>query len=211
MDEKKKVGRPPRPRTNAQAIEEMKLGKFAECEPLHLPEKEIRRGWQIVGGVVLLLTALIGLYIILKTDPVQAWLTHQGEGNPLAYLPGYWLVMELMILLVTVGCVVGAVMMFMKKRVSKWLWYTLIAAAVTGIICASFHKFRNYEERLCYENYPGIYPEDPTKGSQCPSVVGDLSLIVLADLGVFAVGGLAIRVMMDYNKGNGKSKRTKKR
>lgn len=189
---KRPVGRPPKARTNLQKVEEVKLGKFAEKVPLRLPEKQIRRGWQITWGIALMLGAILGVYILILLVPEQLMGDGVMSGPAIMMSEGwYWLIAEAMVLVATVGCLVASVMLFAKKRVPATLWYTLIGAVVVGVICASFRKYRWYEERLCYENYPGIYPGED-KGSGCPSVVNQLSVITLVDLAILAAGMIGV-------------------
>lgn len=179
--------------TNAQKVEELKLGKFAECKPLRLPEKQIRRGWQITWGIVLLLVALVGAYIILMTDPVRVltWDNDGFGGGRLGSLDLYWWVMIGTLAVAVVCCIAAGLVLLLKKHVPRFLWYSLIAAATVAALCASFHTFTWFEARDCYENYPGIYPEDPSKGSGCPSVVNDLILISLRNLAIYTAGIVA--------------------
>lgn len=203
--EKRPVGRPPKARSNLEKVDEVKLGKFAKQEPLRLPEKQIRRGWQIVWGLALALAAMVGVYLLILIVPEQLAGNGVMSGPAIVASTGwYLLVAELMIVVATVGCIAASVMMFAKKRVPRGLWYVLIGAAVIGVICASFHKFRWYEERRCYENYPGIYPEDPSKGSGCPSVVNQLSVIVMADLAVLLAGVVGMWLVCRAKRGRGK-------
>lgn len=165
----------------AQKVEELKLGKFAECDPLRLPEKGISRGWQIIGGVVCALVAIIGIYTMLATKILSIF---DGMG---VHMSWYWLIMELMLLIVVITTTTASVMLFLKKRVPVGVWYVLIGAIVIGLICASFHKLERYEARECYNNYPGIYPGE-NKGSGCPSVVNELSGVVLLNLLFHSLG-----------------------
>ncbi len=197
LDEKKRKTKtsisslPPRPKTNAQKVEELKLGKFTERRPLRMPEKEVRQGWRIIGAVALMLAAIIGIYIILITEPVQTWLHPDGFGDPLFRLPIYWLVLEIALVIFVVDCLISSVMLLVKKRVPTLLWQILIVTATIGLLCASFHTFTHFEARKCYENYPGIYPEDPSKGSACPSVRNELILISLRNLLIYTIGIVA--------------------
>lgn len=198
---KRPVGRPPKARSNFEKVEEVRLGKFSEQKPLRLPEKQIRRGWQIAWAIVLIVMAMMGVCAILLTDPVAVltWDNDGFAGGRIGSLGLYWMVMEVMILVATICCVVASVMMFAKKRVPAGLWYALIGAVAIGLICASFHKFNGYEERLCYENYPG---ED--RGSGCPSVVGSLSMIVIVDLVVLLAGVIGMRLVGRKKRGRSK-------
>ncbi len=164
-----------------QKVEELKLGKFAECDPLRLPEKGISRGWQIIGGVACALVAIIGIYTMLVTKILSIF---DGMG---AHASWYWLIMELMLLIIVISATTASVMLFLKKRVPVGVWYVLIGAIVIGLICASFHKLERYEARECYNNYPGIYPGE-NKGSGCPSVVNELSGVVLLNLLFHSLG-----------------------
>lgn len=186
------VGRPPRARTNAQKIEELKLGKFADSEPLCLPEREVKRGWQIAGGVVLLVGAALGVWVLMMQAPFKHWFE---PGMPVM---SFWAEMaanETYVKIIIVGLMfaivasmVAGVMMLMKKRVPLLIWGVLILAVTALLLGVSFRTFRGYEERLCYENYPGIYPEDSTRGSQCPSVMDGLVLVSLRNILIFEVG-----------------------
>lgn len=180
--------------TNAQKVEELKLGKFDECEPLSLPKKQIRRGWQITWGIVLLLVALIGIYIVLMTDPVRVliWDNDGIMSGRLGGLDFYWLVMVGAAIIATICSFMAGIMFLFKKSVPAIIWYFLIIALTVGLLCASFHTFTWFEARDCYENYPGIYPEDPTKGSGCPSVVNELILLSLRNLAIYTVGIIAL-------------------
>lgn len=197
LDHKKRKTRanasslPLRPKTNAQKVEELKLGKFTERRPLRMPEKEVRRGWQIIGAVALMLAAMIGIYIILITEPVQTWLHPDGFGDPLVRLPIYWLVLEAALVVFVVDCLISSVMLLVRKRVPALLWQILIVTVTISLLCASFHTFMHFEARKCYEDYPGIYPEDPSKGSACPSVQNELILISLRNLLIYTIGIVA--------------------
>ena len=164
-----------------QKVEELKLGKFAECDPLRLPEKGISRGWQIIGGVVCALLAIIGHYTMLATKILSIF---DGMG---VHMSWYWLIMELMLLVIVISATTASVMLFLKKRVPVGVWYVLIGAIVIGLICASFHKLERYEARECYNKYPGIYPGE-NRGSGCPSVVNELSGVVLMNLLFHSLG-----------------------
>lgn len=161
----------------AQKVEELKLGKFAECDPLRLPEKGISRGWQIIGGVACALVAIIGIYAMLATKILSIF---DGMG---VHASWYWLIMEFMLLIIVISATTASVMLFLKKRVPVGVWYVLIGAIVIGLICASFHKLERYEARECYNNYPG-----ENKGSGCPSVVNELSGVVLLNLLFHSLG-----------------------
>lgn len=180
--------------TNTQKVEELKLGKFDECEPLSLPKRQIRRGWQITWGIVLLLVALIGVYIVLMTDPVRVliWDNDGIMGGRLGGLDLYQLVMVSAAIIATVCSFVAGMMLLFKKSVPAIIWYLFIIALTVGLLCVSFHTFTWFEARDCYENYPGIYPEDPTKGSGCPSVVNELILLSLRNLAIYTVGIIAL-------------------
>lgn len=207
--EKRPVGRPPKARTNLQKVEEVKLGKFAAKAPLKLPERQIKRGWQITWGVALMLGAVIGVYLLLLTVPEYIFGDGVMSGPAIISSNGwYMLVAEMMVLVVTIGSLAASIMMFAKKRVPMALWYVIIGALVIGLICASFRKFRWYEERLCYENYPGIYPGED-RGSGCPSVVGQLSVITLVDLAILAAG--MVGVWMLSRKKNRRAKKLGRR
>ncbi len=183
--------RPGRPRTKISeaAMDELKLGKFVECEHLRLPEKEVRRGWQITGAVSLMLMAMVGLYLLLMLVPEQIF----GDGvmsgaAVLSATPWYWLMMELMVLIATVCCVTASVMLLAKRRVPVGVWYVLVVAVVVGMVCASLHRFRLYEQRECYKNYPHIIDMDYA----CPSVEGELSWVVLKVLLICGLGEVAL-------------------
>ncbi len=182
-----------RGRASLRTVEELKLGKFAVCEPLRLPEKEIRRGWQITGAVVLILVAIVGLYAMFMLDPIRVW-TWDNDGfvggRIEALMPYEW-VLTLMLAVSVVMCVTAAAILLAKKKVPAELWYVLIGAVTVGLLCASFHAFKWFEERDCYENYPGVHPEDPSKGSGCPSVEKDLIVISVRNLVIYTLGIVA--------------------
>lgn len=191
---------------NARDVtEELKLGKFEQCKPLHLPEKQVRRGWQIVGAVALMLVTILGVYILLLSD-VGALIWGNGVmdgGSVMASTPEYALVMQGMVLLMTIGCFVASVMMFAKRKVPVWLWYALIVVVLIGLVSASFHRFRLYEQRECYNNYPGIVD----LGYACPSVVNELGLVVLIDMAVGALAAVASWAVWRVTRPRGNKKR----
>lgn len=176
----------------ARKVEELKLGKFAKCEPLRLPEKKVRRCWQIAGGIGFIVAALVLIITVFMIKPVRT-LTWQPDGfGPFEGLSWYWLVMVgCMIVVALCGLIMG-VLLLLSKRVPVFFWYLLIASATVGLLCASFNSFKWFEERRCYENYPGIFPDDPHKGSGCPSVGNDLVYINLRNLAIYTVGLLGL-------------------
>lgn len=185
-----KAMRAARPKSNTEKIEELKLGKFSKCEPLCFPEKKAKRGWQIVGAVALMLGAILGVFYLLMTDPIKGMMksSPMSPGAYLANVDWYWKIAALAVAVAVVCCFTGSVMMFAKKKASVKIWYILIASVLVAVITVSFHRFRLYEQRLCYENYPNIIE----LGYSCPSVVGELSWIVVQDLMIFGVGILGL-------------------
>lgn len=177
--------------------EELKLGKFEKSRPLHLPEKEVKRGWQIVGAVTLMLLTVLGVYasLLMMLDWVEGDGVMAGAAI-FAKTPIYWRMTGVMVLLATIECFVASVMMFAKRKVPVWLWYALVITVLAGVICVSFHKFERYEQRQCYNNYPGIIDF----GYACPSVVGELSLITLFDIAVCVVASVVIGLVWHCTK-----------
>ncbi len=184
------VGRPPKNKSMSQRLEDLKLGKFTDCDTLCLPEKEAKRGWQVLGGILLILLAIFGAGYLLLAPPLNYFWSDSvmSFGASLANEKFYWLVAALAMIVVVVTCLVSGVMLLGKKRVPVGAWYILIGAMVTVLICLSFHTFRRYEQRECYKNYPHIIDADYA----CPSVIGELSWIVAKDLLIFAAGVGAI-------------------
>lgn len=185
------VGRPPRAKTVSQKLDDLKLGKFAECEPMCLPDKQVRRGWQILGAVILLLLALVGGYFMLMTEPLKYMTWAPSVMSPMAVIsstPGYWLMVEVAVLILVVCAVVAAIVLLFGKNVPAIFWYLMIGAGLVALIFASFHRFRLYEQRQCYKNYPNIVEFDYA----CPSVVNELGAVVLMDILLFAAGMIAI-------------------
>lgn len=180
--------------TNAQKVEELKLGKFAECKPLRLPGKQIRRGWQITWGMTLLLAALLGIYILFMIDPIRVltWDNDGFVGGRIGSLQPYWWAMVGALVVATLCCLAAGIILLVKRRVPVVIWCLLIIAATVAALCASFHTFTWFEARNCYENYPGIYLEDPNKGSGCPSVMNDLIGLSLRNLVIYTVGLIAL-------------------
>lgn len=198
----KRMGNPPRRMTNAQKVEELKLGKFAECDHLRLPEKQLGGRWRVILGIGLLLMAVLGIIVIFMTDPVRVltWDNDGFVGGRIGSLHWYWWVMELALGVATLACLIASVVMLLRKRVSVWIWYVLVVAATVAVLCASFHTFTWFEARNCYESYPGIYPSDPDKSSGCPSVMNDLILLSLRNLLIYTVGIVVFMLIYHYSK-----------
>lgn len=197
----KTVARPPRAKTTAQKLEELKLGKFTEREVLRLPAKEVRRGWQIVGAVALMLGAIVGVFAVFMLEPLRGLTWDQTGFSPFGGLEIYEGVMVLCIALAALICAVASMMLFAGKRVPVFLWYVLVVTATLGLLCASFHTFKWFEARKCYENYPGIYPNDPNKGSGCPSVEYDLIGISIRNLLIYTAGLVAFLLVRRMARG----------
>lgn len=178
--------------SEARKVEELKLGKFVKCEPLRLPEKKVRRGWQIAGGIGMILVALALTFVVFLLKPVRT-LTWQPDGfGAFEGLPVYWLVMIGCMILAAADCLLIGILLLFGRRISTILWYGLIILATVGLLCLSFNSFEWFEERLCYENYPGIFPDDPAKGSGCPGVESDLIIISIRNMVIYTVGLVAI-------------------
>lgn len=198
----KRMGNPPRRMTNAQKVEELKLGKFAECEHLRLPEKQLGGRWRMMLGIGLLLLAALGVFLIFMTDPVRVltWDNDGFSGGRIGSLQLYWWVMELALGVATLSCLIAGIILVLRKRVPALIWYILVIATTLGLLCASFHTFTWFEARNCYENYPGIYPSDPSKGSGCPSVMNDLILLSLRNLLIYTVGIVIFALIYRYSR-----------
>lgn len=188
---KRPVGRPPKSsltkvsKSFSQKLDELKLGKFADCEAMSLPEKEPKRGRQILGAIVLMASAILGVVFLILAPPFNYWL-NPGPQSFSAFLSTtnfYWNLAALAVIVAVICAAAASLMLFGKKRVPAWLWYILVLAVLAGGICLSFHRFRLYEQRECYKNYPHIIDLDYA----CPSVVNELSLVVLKDLGLLLV------------------------
>lgn len=176
-------------RTTSSKVDELKLGKFDECDPMRLPESQVRRSWQVIGGVALLLIAGFCLVSMVTQMPfAYLWQTEtdiwQAELTPLTIS---WIVNNIALVIFTVLCLVTSVLLFMRKRVAVGVWYTLIVTLVVGFISQSVGIYQNYTLRECVEE-------------TCPMVVGELSVVLLCDLVIMMVAILLLWMVFCMNR-----------
>lgn len=183
---------------NARKVEEIKLGKFKDCEPLRLPEVPPRRIWQVLGGVALL---LIGVFCVatmvmqfpfayLWQEEIDAW---QPEQAPLTMS---WIVNNVALVLFTILCVMASIVLFARRRVPVAVWYLLIVMLTVGFISQSIGIYNNYTLRDCREN-------------ACPMVVGELSIVLICDLVIFMLGLVLLWMVYKTNLHYGHPRRKK--
>lgn len=129
---------PVRRRGGVRVAEEVRLGKFAECEPLHLPQKRAGRGWRIGGGVALLAGTVVGIVMLVLGAPlagVLAGTTTLGTGL-VAMSLAEW-VMAVALVVCVIMCLVAGLMLVLQKRVPMGVWCVLMVAvtAVAVSLC----------------------------------------------------------------------------
>lgn len=185
---------------SAKKVEEIKLGKFCDSEPMRLPEVTPSRVWQLIGGIALLLIGIFCVATMFVNFPFSyLW---QGESNlwqadtmPLTIS---WIVNNLALVIFTIFCVIGSILLFAKQRVPVMIWYVLIVTLVVGFISQSVGIYTNYTTRECLEE-------------SCPLVVGELGTVLLCDLTIFMLGLVLIWMVYKTNLHYGCPKSKKKR
>lgn len=198
--EKKSAGRAAKS-LNTRKVEEIKLGKFNDCEPLRLPEVPPRRIWQVIGGVALLLIGIFCVATMIAQFPfaylwqgeIDVW---QPEQAPLTMS---WIVNNVALVLFTVLCVVSSVLLFAKRKVPVLVWYLLIVTLTVGFISQSIGIYNNYTLRDCGVN-------------ECPMVVGELSVVLLCDLVIMMISLALLWIVYktNLNYGHPRPKRQKR-
>lgn len=176
-------------RTTSSKVDELKLGKFDECNPMRLPESQARRSWQIIGGVALLLIAGFCLVSMVMQVPfAYLWQTEtdiwQAELTPLTIS---WIVNNIALVIFTVVCLVVSILLFAGKRVARGAWYVMILTLMIGFISQSVGIYQNYTLRDCVEE-------------TCPMVVGELSMVLLCDLVIMMVSVILLWLVYCLNK-----------
>lgn len=197
----KKVGGRASKTLNTRKVEEVKLGKFSDCEPLRLPEVPPRRIWQIIGGAALLLIGIFCVATMVADFPfaylwrsdVEAW---QPDQSPLTIS---WIVNNVALVLFTILCVMSSILLFAKRRVPVGVWYLLIVTLAVGFISQSVGIYANYTNRDC-------------EMEACPLVVGELSTVLLCDLTIFMLSLVVLWMVYKTNLhyGHPKPKRQKR-
>ncbi len=186
---------------NTRKVEEIRLGKFNDCEPMRLPEVPPRRIWQIIGGVALLLMGIFCVatmvanfpFVYLWQDEIEVWRPDQSA------LTISWIVNNVALVIFTVLCVMSSILLFARRKVPVGIWYLLIVTLAVGFISQSVGIYTNYTRRDCE-----IEP--------CSLVVGELSTILLCDLTILMLS-LALLWMVyktNLHYGHPKPKRQKR-
>lgn len=180
-------------------VEELKLGKFQDSEPMRLPETQTRRSWQIIGGIALLLIGgfcLVSMvlqvpFAYLWNSEVDIW---QAEMTPLTVS---WIVNNVALVIFTIVCLLTSMMLFARKRIPVGMWYGLIVALVVGFISQSIGIYQNYTLREC--------------AGECPMVVGDLSMVLLCDLTILMLSILLVWMVYCMNRRKYRHEKKKRR
>ncbi len=172
----------------ARKVEEVKLGKFRDCEPMRLPEVPPRRIWQVVGGIAL---ALMGIFCVatmcFEFPFAYLWQSETNVWQPdLTPLTLSWIVNNVALIVFTIGCFVGSALLFMKKKVPVGVWYVLIVALAVGFISQSVGIYSNYTLMEC-------------ETESCPLVVGELSTILLCDLVILMISWILLWMIYRTN------------
>lgn len=190
---------PKRDLTRTAKVDELKLGKFDTHEPMYLPESTVRRSWQIIGGVALLLiTGFCLVSMVTQVPFAYLWQTEtdlwQAELTPLTIS---WIVNNIALVIFTIFCLITSLLLFMRRRVPAGIWYILILTLVVGFISQSVGIYQNYTTRECVE-------------ASCPMVVGELSIVLLCDLTIFMLSILLLWMVYCMNKHRYHHKSSKK-
>jgi len=180
---------PKRDLTRTAKVDELKLGKFNTHEPMCLPESPVRRSWQIIGGIALLLiTGFCLVSMVTQVPFAYLWQTEtdlwQAELTPLTIS---WIVNNIALVIFTIFCLIASLLLFMRRRVPTGIWYILILSLVIGFISQSIGIYQNYTTRECVE-------------ASCPMVVGELSVVLLCDLTIFMLSILLLWMVFCMNK-----------
>ncbi len=176
-------------RISSSKVDELKLGKFDECVPMRLPESQVRRSWQVIGGIALLLIAAYCVFMMVTNTPF-AYLAWGGvdlwreEQWPLTIA---WIVNNVCLVVFTILCLVTSILMFAKKRIAVGVWYAMIVLLVVGFISQSIGIYENYTTRECVTQ-------------TCPMVVGELSVVLLCNLVIMMVAILLLWLVCCMNK-----------
>lgn len=185
---------------SAKKVEEIKLGKFCDSEPMRLPEVVPSRVWQLIGGVALLLIGIFCVATMFVNFPFgYLW---RGESNiwqaDTMPLTVSWIVNNSALVIFTIFCIIGSILLFAKRRVPVMVWYILIVTLAVGFISQSVGIYTNYTTRECLEG-------------SCPLVVGELSTILLCDLTIMMLGLVLLWMVYKTNLYYGHAKPKKKR
>jgi len=191
---------PKRDLTRTAKVDELKLGKFADCEPMRLPESQVRRSWQIIGGIALLLiTGFCLVSMVTQVPFAYLWQTEtdlwQSELTPLTIS---WIINNIALVIFTIFCLIASLLLFMRRRVPAGIWYILIITLVVGFISQSVGIYQNYTSRECVE-------------ASCPMVVGELSIVLLCDLTIFMLSILLLWMVFCMNKHHCRHKTNKRK
>lgn len=123
---------------SSQKVDELKLGKFLDFEPLRLPEKELRRGWQIFWAIVLMAIAVYFLICIvvmaprlLETD-FDWWLSLWANMQNWPYVFAEVILLVAMFLIPILCFVIGGLLLA-RQHIMAALWYTLIMTVWGGL------------------------------------------------------------------------------
>lgn len=194
-----KTSKSKKAKTASAKVDELKLGKFSDCEPLRLPETKPRRSWQIIGAIALLIIAVFCIGCMVMEFPF-AYLWHgeqdlwQSDTLPLTIS---WIVNNVMLVIFTILCLVSCIILFTKHRVPAPIWYLLIFTLFVGFISQSIGIYQNYTIYNC--------EIDP-----CPLVVGELSTVLLCDLVIFMISLILICMIYRTNHHSYSHKKSKK-
>lgn len=197
---RKSVGRASKT-LDTRKVEEVKLGKFSDCEPLRLPEVPPRRIWQLVGGAALLLIGVFCVATMIADFPfAYLWRSDfdvwQSDQTPLTVS---WIVNNVALVLFTVLCVMSSVLLFARRKVPVVVWYLLIITLAVGFISQSVGIYANYTSVNC-------------DLQSCPLVVGELSVILLCDLTILMLSLVVLWMVYktDLHYGHPKAKRSRR-
>lgn len=157
-------------------VDELKLGKFSDCEPLRLPEFRPRRSWQIIGAVALLLITIFCVgSMIMKFPFAYLWHGEQNLWQPDTIpLTVSWIINNVALVIFTILCLSSSIILFLRRRVPTLIWYLLIVTLLISFISQSISIYQNYTLYDC--------GDDP-----CPLVVGELGTILLCNLVIFMI------------------------
>lgn len=123
---------------SSQKVDELKLGKFLDFEPLHLPEREPRRGWQIFWAIVLLAIAVYFLVCIVVMAPGLLetdfgwWLSLWGNWQNWPYVLAEVLLL-IALFLIPILCLIIGGLLLARQRIVAVLWYVLIVTVWSGL------------------------------------------------------------------------------
>ena len=184
---------------SAKKVEEIKLGKFCDTEPMRLPEMTPSRVWQLIGGGALVLIVAFCIATMFVNFPFS-YLWQGGSDiwqTDMMPLTISWIVNNAALVIFTIFCVLTSILLFARRRVPVAIWYILIIMLTIGFISQSVGIYTNYTTRECLDE-------------NCPLVVGELGTVLLCDLTIFMLGLVLLWMIYKTNLHYGRVKTKRK-